>query len=62
MTDLRYREDRFFSVLYGGDAVRVAIFDTRGREHARIVPHARPWKERRNEVIAELETELVDRA
>lgn len=61
MPDLRYREDRFYSVMLGGEAVRVAIFDDRGREHAAIVPLARPWKARRAEVVAELEEGLCRR-
>lgn len=62
MSDLRFREERFWSIVHGGEAVRVAIFDERGKEHSKIVPMARPWVKRRDEVIAELERELDHRA
>ena len=56
-----YREDHFWSVTEGGPAVRVAIFDERGREHAKIVPWVKGWVKRREEVIGELEQGLDHR-
>jgi hypothetical protein len=58
MADLRYTEYRFWSFLHDGPAARIAVYDERGREHARIEPVGKAWAKRRDEVIAEIERDL----